>query len=415
MLAVPQEGERSVRLIGGAGNHTIILPLLSKEQGGNEESYVCWIPRGDGGFEHDTTVLERYVDLYLKHHRRERIKAVCLTVWGNAGVAAGNPFQKDKYDQRGLPVRTRGTFTVTVLDPATGRKSDVPLPPLGSRAYEEFWTPVLHKVRDALARRGLADRLMLGMPADPPIPVPVVRAFRNILPEAGWFVGNHPGRTSYRYDLTDRTKTVPVRHCERVYAGPIPDPSRARQFGWRRKEMVLAFNRYGFGPLCLYPDPRVWAFRIVMETDLAANHRGAGRIGADYWHMGTSSGSGGAGTFYLRYPHSGIGQTGMASNCADLLAPGPDGPVATVRFENLREGIQNAEAVIFLQKALLDGRVPAPGAERYWALIDERVQALRAYTLGLGRAGWQQRDRRLYQAAAELARSLRAGPPGGEE
>ncbi len=295
------------------------------------------------------------------------------------------------------------------LDPATGAKTDMPLPPLGSKAFEAFWRPVLRRVEARLRARGLASRMLFGMPADPPVPALVVAAFHNILPDVGWFVGNHPGATRYFYDRSDRSKFVPVRHCERVYTGPIPHPAEKRQFGWRRKGMVLAFNRYGFGPLCLYPNPPVWAFRILMEADLAAGHRGAGRIGADYWYMGTRSGSGGAGTFYMRYPASSIGQTGMASNCSDLLAPGPDGPVTTVKFENLREGIQAAEAGIFIQRALLAGQVTGPLAQRCWRIVDDRIHAVRVYALGLGRAGWQQRDRRLYRAAAEVAEALGGG------
>ena len=397
--------EQSVRLLGGIGNHTIICPLLAKEQGGNEQGYVVWVKQADGSFTYDTALLERYVDLYLKHHDRARIMAICCTVWGNAGVAAGNPYQKEKYDEKGLPVQTRGQLIVTCRDAGAGALTDMPVPPLGSRQFEDFWRPALKLVQQKLADRGLAGKMMYGMPADPPIPAAVVAAFRNILPEAGWFVGNHPGLSSYNYDRSDYKKAVPVLHCERVYTGPIPDPREKRQFGWRRKDMTLAFNRYGFAPLCLFPTPRAYAFRIAVETDLASDHRGPGRIGADYWHMGTGSDSGGAGTFYMRYPASSIGQTGMAANYAALLAPGPDGPVTTLQFENLREGAQTAEAVIFIEKALLDGKPPAPAADKYWAIIDDRINALRQYSFGLGQAGWQQRDRGLYRAAAELAKN----------
>jgi hypothetical protein len=396
--------EQSVRLIGEAGNHTIIVPLLSKEQGGNAESYVTWVRQPDGSFTYDTALMERYVDLYLEHHAREQIDVVCLTVWGNAGVAAGNPYQKQKYDERGLPTKTRGTFTVTALDPKTGTKSDMELPPPGTKEYADFWRPVLREVRRKLAERKLADRIALGMPADPPIPIPVVRIFHDVLPDAGWFVGNHPGKRGYRCDPADRRKLVSATHVERVYTGPLPDPAKKRHRGWQRKQMCLAFNRYGFGPLCLYPNPRVWAFRMLMEADLASGHRGAGRIGADYWRMpDVRSRSGGAGTFYMRYPQSSVGQTGMAANCAALLAPGPAGPVSSVRFENVREGIQNAEAAVFLQKALLAKTLPEKLAGRCRRALDARIHAMRTYTLGLGHAGWQQRDRTLYGLAAEVA------------
>lgn len=399
--------ERSVRLIGQAGNHTVIIPLLSKEQVGNAESYVYWVRQPDGSFRYDTTVMDKYLDLYLKYHHARRIRAVCFIVWGNAGVARGNPYKKEKYDRRGVPKQTRGVFTVTMLDPKTGARTDMALPPIGSDAYEAFWRPVLLKVRLHLKKRLLAGKMLLGMPADPHPAVPAVAAFHNILPDVGWFIGNHPGASRLGYDVTDRKKFVPVVHVERVYTGPLPDPAGKRKFGWRRKDMALAFNRYGFGPLCLFPNASVWAFRILMEADLASGHRGAGRIGADYWKMpGIKYNSGGGGTFYARYPASSIGQTGMGSNCAAMLAPGPDGPVTSVRFENVREGIQAAEAVIFLEKALLDGKISGELAARCWRVIDERINAMRTYTMGLGRAGWQQRDRRLFQAAEEVAEAL---------
>jgi len=221
-------------------------------------------------------------------------------------------------------------------------------------------------------------------------------------------VGNHPGRTSYFYDAKDRGKTVPVTHCERVYTGPLADPAAKRVFGWQRPQMALAFNRYGFGPVCLYPTPSVWAFRILMEADLASGHRGAGRIGADYWPMEAGSRrSGGGGTFYARWRDSATGQTGLGANCRALLAAGPDGPISSARFENVREGIQNAEAVIFIQKALLDKKVTGDLAAAAWQVLDERVNAMRVHGLGLGRARWQQRDRALYRLAGQVARSAR--------
>jgi hypothetical protein len=40
-----------------------------------------------------------------------------------------------------------------------------------------------------------------------------------------------------------------------------------------------------------------------------------------------------------------------------LLAPGPDGAIATERFENFREGTEISEAIIYLEKALADKKI----------------------------------------------------------
>ncbi len=300
---------------------------------------------------------------------------------------------------------TRGTFTVTTLDPNTGKMSDMPVPPVGTVAYEAFWRPVLSQVRQRLRRRGLAGKMLLGMPADAPPPPAAVAAFRRICPEVAWFVANHSGGNGFPWDWTETTKRVPIAHVERIYAPPLPDPAARRQFGWQRKSMTLAFNRSGFRPMCLYPRPDVYAFRLLMEVDLAGGHRGVGRIGADYFRIGNGPGEGG--TLYERYPASAIGQVGIGSTCSALLSAGPAGPIPSVRYMNLREGQQTAEVVIFLQRALLAGTVPEPLASRCWKLLDARVHALRIHRLGLGRRGWQTRDRKLFALAAAV---VAAGP-----
>ncbi|KKL51381.1 hypothetical protein LCGC14_2296060 [marine sediment metagenome] len=63
---------------------------------------------------------------------------------------------------------------------------------------------------------------------------------------------------------------IPFLHAARR----MPDPAKKRNFGWQRKQMALAFNRAGFGPLCLYPTPSVWAFRMLMERTLPADIAG---------------------------------------------------------------------------------------------------------------------------------------------
>ncbi|KKK94848.1 hypothetical protein LCGC14_2678720, partial [marine sediment metagenome] len=281
--------ERSVKLLGEIGNHTIAIPLVTREQLGHAESFVRVTRKPDGSYDCNTAVMDRYLDLYLKHHDRDQIDAVCLLVWGMTSMPKGNPFKTDKY-VNGWPSDTRGQYMVTTLDPKTGQVGEMPLPPLGSAEYKAFWRQVLAAARASLARRGLADKMLLGLPADPGVPVAAAAMFHDLQPDVGWFLACHPGGTRFRYDPKDRRKTVPVVHSERVYTGAIPDPAIKRLFGWQDKQMKLAFNRYGFGPVVLYPDPSLWALRVVQEADLAANHRGAGRLGADYWTMTGAAG-----------------------------------------------------------------------------------------------------------------------------
>lgn len=382
--------EQSLALMAQTGNHSIILPLMSKEQMGNQESFVHWIRQPEGTFKYDLTLLNRYLDVAIKTHAPSRIAAVCLVVQGGAAQMAKS--------------KLSGPATVTQLDGSN--KSDLAVPDPTSPDFESFWRPVLGEVEAAIRKRGLADRIFLGMPGDVAPTPKAVAAFHNILPNAEWFAGCHTGAKAYRYDLTDKSKTVPAGHVEMAYTPMIPDPAKKLLYGWQRQPMVLGYNRYGFYPMELVGVRAGLAYRLLMEVDLAAGYRGVGRIGADFWEVSTSDSSGnvfGWGTLYGRYPASSVGQIGLTTGCPYLLAPGPDGPIASAQFENLREGIQAAEALIAVQQAMESKKLPDELDSRCRALVAERVSASRQYKLGMSGQDWQDRDRRLFALAGEVA------------
>ena len=102
----------------------------------------------------------------------------------------------------------------------------------------------------------------------------------------------------------------------------------------------------------------------------------------------------------------------LQNSTTDLFGPAPDGPVETIRLANAREGIQAAEARVFVEKVLLDEQRPLPAdlAARARAALDERTNVLRYWpirAIEMGRYHWQQRDRALYALAAELAAARR--------
>jgi hypothetical protein len=254
---------------------------------------------------------------------------------------------------------------------------------------------------------------MLGMPCDfEPAPAEVAM-FRNILPDAPWMRPCRPDSYALRCDTQDPKKTVPIACNEHVWWPPIPDPTKQRHFGWQLPHMRVSFNRPGYTPLCLLGFCPPWDFRIWLETSLAANDRGAGRVGADFFNEdvklegknGVERGSGSQGTVFNRHVKSEVGQIGLANNTTDLLGAGPDGPVATIRYENAREGLQAAEAVAFVQRALLEKRVPKELEAPAWRLIDERINGLRLHAIDLGQAGWQEQLGKLFELAGRIAKS----------
>jgi hypothetical protein len=122
-------------------------------------------------------------------------------------------------------------------------------------------------------------------------------------------------------------------------------PSKPALHGWRVPELRSYLCRFGL----LNGHPlRV---RTMPEVNITGNQRGVGRLGADFWSVLRDRRGQRRGQVFERYPHN--HWRGLNINNW-FLAPGPEGPVGTARLENLREGVQECEALIFLKETLLD-------------------------------------------------------------
>ena len=162
----------------------------------------------------------------------------------------------------------------------------------------------------------------------------------------------------------------------------------------------------------LYPSTPLAVHRITMEAAFLANFSGLGRTGADFWpvlgddSMRVKGLAKRSMTITSRYPESGWDQLNMDTATENLLGAGPAGAVSTERFEQVREGVQDCEARIVVEKALLDGRLTAELAQKCRQVLDERHGRIRAackgnwnWYEGAGSAGLAEK---LYSAAAEV-------------
>jgi len=395
--------ERSFRLAGRTGNVGLVLPLLAQTQPGNVESLVHWIARPHGGYALDFSRLDRYLDVALAHHAASRLKVVQLYVWGRE---LGCP--RDKRTAKGPDYREkayRGAL-VTLLDTRTGRPEELRLPDYERPAAEKLLRPLLTAVRDRLKRRGLAGAMMLGIGSDPGVLPEHVATLHRILPGVPWFRDSHFGVARVGRDRADPRKAVPVACNTVVWSGPIPDPSEQRRYGWRHEpgRYTLSFNRAGVSSLNMHGFPPPWRYRVWMECTFALGRNGVGRVGGDYFVAR------GGQRVDNRYRGAQIGGALKIYNgCPDLFGPGADGPAGTVRLANTRMGLQEAEARVAIEKALLAGSVPADLARRCRSLLDRRTNAIRTVPLGrsLGRQGWDASTRELFALAAEVARAAR--------
>lgn len=123
-----------------------------------------------------------------------------------------------------------------------------------------------------------------------------------------------------------------------------------------------------------------------------------GRIGADYWQN----------IFLVGLKSGGFLRPGMPVSL--LLYPGPDGAETSQRFEAMREGVQETDARIYVEQAMVRKLLPAELAKKANEVLFEHNRSTLFLPVGGGvkhfeyTMGWQERSRRIFEVATEVAK-----------
>jgi hypothetical protein len=305
---------------------------------------------------------------------------------------------------------------VTLLDPATGKTEDLVQPAYGTPESEAFWKPVLAGVRQRLEKKGWWDVTAIGSCSDRAPGAKTVAGFQKIWPDAKWFNSGHVNPSSLK---SEGGAAMPLPYSEHVWAaGELYNPDKKNYGGkypavWKRgrTRMEWAFPREGVGCIFRWSDGHMLvAHRMISEACLQGNLNGVGMVGLDFWPLPVANRND-------RRPIFGgnFGQYDPGASNLALVTAGPDGPVASERYEAFREGVEFAEAVIFLKNAIDSGRLPADLAKRATELLDERArlylktreakwEPVTGPWAAFENSGWKDRDDRLLALCAEAAK-----------
>jgi hypothetical protein len=373
---------RSFEMMGQLGSRVVYIPLISQTNQGNEQSMVRWIKQPDGSWKHDYSLMEKYLDTAVKHMGKP--KMVVLYAWDiYLAVKEKRPTvnpdsppygqQQQRLAQQRWDKANKG-MVVSVLDPASGKVTNEYLPHFIAEGSREPWRQVFAEVRKRIKARGLEDVMYLGMVNDE-IPSREDVVFLNdVSGGLPWIAHLHPARTRGRPPIGNKLLygIADVRYEAHVYTIRYEtNPDVSRSYGWKLPEHRAFFGRHGI------PNGSALRARQLPEVNITGGQRGVGRIGADFWFVVKNARGERGGAVYARYPENMWRNLNIDSW---ILAPGQNGPVATARFENMREGVQECEARIFLESILTDEaqkrRIPADLAKRAQAMLDERQRAI---------------------------------------
>jgi len=426
--------ERSFKLISETSSRVVYLPLIAHTNLGHGQSMVRWIDKGDGTYEYDFAVLDRYLDTAIGAMGRPKL--VVLYVWDIYQMQPEKIRPSSSHDEerrslrhlRGLTAEIGAGPVVTVVDAATGEVRNVTLPNFDDPKARGLWQGLFDQLLGRLTERGLGDVLTLGALSDAwPNPVEA-RLFAEMTDGLPWMSYSHMGVPKWRlYDIADVCYQGTV--TQNRFANN--DPPLGSHAGWRRDRLMVEYARGDNYRSC--PPSRL---RHTGEFNITGGQRGAGRIGADFWSAVKDKRGRRRGTAAQRYPQSSWRNLDVHSS---LLAPGTDGPVSTARFEAFREGLQECEARITIEAALAEpaakARLGAELVKRCEGLLVERTHYM-IKSLGQLRltgpqhwyvtvgytywhrspgpvghqwflgSGWQQRSEKLYRLAGTVARAV---------
>lgn len=378
---------RSFQLMSVSGTGTVYVPVLRQTNQGNEHGMIRFMRARDGRLSPDFSLMERYLDVAQKN--LGRIDQVVIYLW-DAYLATEHRGRRldvepkvtapeGSYDRSNQMRAWRqwklraGGIMITIVDAATGAVEEGWLPPYSDERSGEIWTPFFAELRERMRRRGLEDALRLGTITD----LEPSKKDAAFLHEASggipWVAHSHYCRIATsphpNKALGGVASVAYEAHAYSLIYNVNPEISRGK--GWRLPALSAYLCRFGL----LNGHPlRV---RQMPEVNITGRQRGVGRLGGDFWSVIRDARGRRRGPVFERYPHN--HWRGLNINNW-FLAPGPDGPVATARLENLREGVQECEARIDLEEALLDDDTRARLGDalvgRIRAALDERHMAM---------------------------------------
>ena len=403
---------QSLRLVSDSGSRIVYVPLIAQCNLGNSESMVRWIRRDDGSYEYDFSVMDRYLATAEKN--LGPLKIVVFPAW-EAYMAQKEDFQGRGYHKKFMEKQNRFAGStgpvVTVLDRATGRTESVVLPRFEEPGSKEMWKGLFDQIRQRLAQRGLDDKMMVGMMNDACPSEQDLAFFAEVAPGVPWVVAAHGTYTKAIFGY----RAV-------VYLRTAHEKSLA---GWSRPELVAYFHRGN-----RLEDAHSATWRTIPAFAIAGSWRGVGRVGGDFWKVIRDKNGKRVARVPERYPQSNWRNLDIYTA---LLAPTEVGAAVTTRYEHLREGVQECEARVVVERAVTDEALRAKLGDdlvaRCEKALEEHLRALQLLRGWTGKtvphclssgtdlgaswflsSGWEERAERLFALAGEVERAT--GIPG---
>ncbi len=354
--------ESSFRQLARLGNDWVFVPVLADSEFGNRgDGPIRWIRRKDGSLAFEYGALDRYLALATKHLGKPRV--VCFGVMHGCGTH---------------------TVEVPVLDEATGKVERMGVGPAAGPGRAAVWRAFATSLCEHMTGLGLRDAMFWGHAFDDTADRGLIGILAEAAPDIGWAAGSH-GR------VPDET----FRACGRAYGVELQPASAC---GWKDPYIHLLITRYAGSIICVEGGSTPFTYRVMCDRAIHCGFNGLGRIGADYFD-------------WTWFDGCRANQYNIAGRAiVQTLWPGGTGADSGARNEAVLEGLQEAEARIFLEQAADRKVIGEELATEVKGILGAHFLSTAHICAGAQDVGamditndWRGRSRRLYAAAARVA------------
>jgi hypothetical protein len=361
---------QSHALMGEAGSRHFYVRL---------ENFVRWIKQPDGSFKHDFTLFDKYLNMIAKSVGKPQ--PLRLQAWGDRACGKAGPFGNS-------------LAMVSVLDPATGKTEPFksPNPITDEAAALAFWKPAFDGAFQRIKARGWLDATAFGFTADRDGPDDFLAELtKQLWPEGVWVLVSHDVTAAWK---DNSNPWVRLRYACGIYDFGYPSVRGYRALLQDRP--VFFCNEYrgnwrDFSPLTLQ--------RRVGEDIIMSGRDGVSDFGADLFMSRDAKGN-------LQKPGGPDWPSGPGRTQHAMLYPGPDGPVASERYEMFREGVEIAETLIFIERAIQEKKLSPELQQKAEQALEARSQAFIMDWFTIRDMPGAEEDAKLLSLAGEVAREV---------
>ncbi len=379
---------KQLEFAASLGNSMVTIPLRSR----NEYGRWPWVffQETDDGYSVDFEIVDRYLDLYEEVVGRPEF----VLLFPNLNLLA-----------------TRNE---------AGEPEDMRVPRPGEAGSEKWLGPLLDGLTERIEARGW-DRgaLMFQSLEGNHLPREAIEMIAELAPHVRWVLISH-----FRGERIRQRGTA--LHVEDMEVGFTGHPFAGRgsaEGGWDIQPPRLTTYR-----VWMYHTNTLDQYRSFPSGSMTrrggrtsshtSSMSGMTHIPLDFWQDEDGR------SLLGRYSRLNWSTGFHRLNTFWLVGPGPDGPVATARYEMLREGFLEAEARVKLEIALAAGWIDGELAERARELLEQRAKVLwldgrfgRGHGEQWQKGGdhdygvaedWQDSALELFNLAAEVAQAIGA-------